>query len=457
MRRTLVVLAVLALPCLARAEDPDQLTGFITAIDSASAVKLDSTHVSLTAATQFCTRVREASGTVVEKCGGASSSTSPPFYIGEAIEVSGRFDHHTLAASKVTILTLSPASVSGTAIIDLIPSAQPANPQERLVRADGYLLRIARDTKLTLAPPLTSLADLSTNQWIRYSGVQQTDGTVTVHSASITPNKVSSTEDKLRKRTEYEPSKVADDAHQSGISKAFIGTDYKRVPPWHDEAMQARVDRIGQSLIPAYQRALPDGDPAKINFRFQLIDAKKSRDAVYLSSGVIVIAHQVVERMQNDDQLATVLADNIAENIEKDTLHMVSVGRKVLVADIAGDVAGAFVPGLGLATDLAGGGAAQHIYDLQLQQSGRVSLCLLHDAGYNLDEAPLAWWLLAAKPNRQLDQTKLPPRAATLYTMLATTWHTAVVSGAAGATQDAAALATASKAADVPATPTSKN
>lgn len=280
------------------------------------------------------------------------------------------------------------------------------------------------DTKLTLAPPLKSLAEVSTNQWIRYRGVQQSDGIVMVNAAVITANDVSGTEDKLRKNTEYDPSKVADDAHQSGISKAFKGVDYKRIPPWHDDAMQARVERIGNSLIPAWQRALPEGDPAKINFRFQVIDEKKVRDAIYLPSGVIVVPHQVVERMQNDDQLATVLADNIAENLEKDVLHMVSVGRKVLAADIAGDVAGAFVPGLGLATNLAGGGAGSHAQNLELQQSGRVSLCLLHDAGYNIDQAPLAWWLLAAKPGKPLDQVAIPPRAATLYTMLGTTWHT---------------------------------
>ncbi len=30
-------------------------------------------------------------------------------------------------------------------------------------------------------------------------------------------------------------------------------------------------------------------------------------------------------------------------------------------------------------------------------QSGRVSLELLHDAGYDIDQAPIAWWLLSIR------------------------------------------------------------
>ena len=346
----------------------------------------------------------------------------------------------TLIASKVVPINTPPAGVSGTAIIDLVPSAQPANPKERIVRADGYLLRITPDTKLNLAAPLKSLAEVSTNQWIQYSGMQQADGTVTVHSASITPNTVSGTEDKLRNKTDYDPSKVPDDAHQSNFSKAFIGIDPKRIPPYRDDAMQARVERIGQSLVPAYQRALPDGDPAKINFRFQVIDLKYLRDAVNMPSGVIVIPFQIVERMQNDYQLATVLADNIAENLEKDALRI----RPLAIGSTAGTVAQLAtmtVPFVGLATTLGSiglDGSAAHVVSLQLAQSGRVSLCLLHDAGYNIEQAPLAWWLLAGKPGKPIDHVDVPPRAATLYTMLGTTWHSSAVTNPAPRTASAA-------------------
>jgi hypothetical protein len=81
--------------------------------------------------------------------------------------------------------------------------------------------------------------------------------------------------------------------------------------------MQPRVDRIGNSLIPDFQRSLPDTDPRKIHFRFQLVDGKKWKDALSLASGVILVPRQIVERLPEDPQLAAVLADNIAEVIEK--------------------------------------------------------------------------------------------------------------------------------------------
>ncbi|HXE08584.1 MAG TPA: hypothetical protein VN612_11860 [Acidobacteriaceae bacterium] len=423
MRRTLVVLAVLALPCVARATVPNEISGYVTAVLPSGNFDLQGIHVALAPDAQLCTR--ETAGTAT--CAPFNPAAAPVFFIGQMLDVDGHMDHvaHILTANKVTLLPNSPATVSGTAIIDFVPSTQPSDLKQRIVRADGYLLHITTATKLNLAPEIKSLAQVSTNQWIEYSGVQQPDGNVLVDYAGIGTNNVSHTEDSLRKKTEYDPSKVPDDAHQSGLSKAFVGVDYKRVPPWHDDAMQARVERIGNSLIPAYQRALPFGDPAKIAFRFQVIDEQSLRDAVKMPNGVILIPHQVVERLLNDDQLAAVLAGGIAECLEKEALRH----RTAATLEKVGSATTKSSIVLLYPTGLAGGLLTEHVasaaLERALQQSGRVSLCLLHDAGYNIDQAPLAWWLLAGKPGKPLDQTKIPPRAATLYIMLGTTWHTA--------------------------------
>jgi hypothetical protein len=64
-------------------------------------------------------------------------------------------------------------------------------------------------------------------------------------------------------------------------------------------------------------------------------------------------------------------------------------------------VGGFFVPGLGLASE-ATGIAAHNIQTNLLNQSGRVSLGYLHDAGYDIRQARLAWWTLASKPKKTL-------------------------------------------------------
>jgi hypothetical protein len=185
--------------------------------------------------------------------------------------------------------------------------------------------------------------------------------------------------------------------------------------------MQARVQRIGNSLIPAYQRSLPDSDPTKINFRFEVIDEKNFRDAINLPSGVILVPYQIVERMKNDDQLATLLADSIVQILEKVTLRTAGVRHGATALEIAGDATGGILTIL--AAHSVAGAAVNLAYAPELAQSGRVSLCLLHDAGYDIRQAPLAWWLLPDKKDKPLEQVSLPSRAENLYTTLGLAWR----------------------------------
>jgi len=322
------------------------------------------------------------------------------------------------------VIPIAEASVHGIAIIDLIPTPPPELPtSERIVRADGYVLHITPKTKLNLDPAIKSISDITTNQWIDYSGIQQLNGTVLLDYAGIGPNRVNPIEDNLRSKSEFDPNSVPSDAHQSAMSKGFIGLDPKRIPAYHDQQMQARVERIGQSLIPAYQRALPESDPTKIHFRFQVIDSNRWDDSWSLASGVILVPRQVIERMQNDDQLAAVLANSIAQSFEKEGLRSLTAAHVKKVVSTAKKTGVLFIG----TAEIAGGLVAEHYASKAIentfQQSCRVSLYLLHDTGYDITQAPLAWWLLAPKTPKPIADTKMPPRAITLYESLGTTWH----------------------------------
>jgi predicted Zn-dependent protease len=255
--------------------------------------------------------------------------------------------------------------------------------------------------------------------WIEYKGRRNSNGTVAAASVKLSPDVVSKGEGKLRAKNDFDPSVVPSSARQSTTSMAFIGINPKRFPPYDDPAMQARVTSIGEKLIPDYQRGLPDSDPAKIKFRFQLIDTKMFRDALTLPSGVILVPHQVVERMQNDSQLATVLADNIACALEKQTYRMQPANRAATGAFWGG----ALVPFAGPVISVGAMASAHDLLVKTEQQSGRVALRLMHDAGYDIDQAPLAWWLLAPKNPKPLLEIQLPDRAAYLYRILVESWH----------------------------------
>ena len=418
----LLLLSLLALPARSL---PAQSTvqaplasGYITSIESNGSFALNGVPVHLAPDVAYGVKVQDRT-----LLGG------PPIapFVGQFVTLEGRRDKRsgTIDATTVTVVSPTPGAVAGYAIIDSIPPSPASPPGDRILRADGYLLHLTPRSAVTLTPPLAHLEDLRTNLWIEYHGTQQVDGSVLVDRAAVHANLVRTSEEKLRDKNEFSPSVVTSDDEQGFWSKGFRGLDPKRVPALKDPILQARIDRIGQSLIPAYQRGLQVNDPTRIDFRFQLVDLPKVRSPLTLPSGIVLVPAEVVDRLGDDSQLAAILANNIAEAIEKDTLRAQPVKNAAGVAAIAGYGAGLFVPGVSIATDIAGGSAVAHVLKLQRQQRARVSLCLLQDAGYDLRQAPVAWWLLASKEPRPIEKISMPEKAAYLYQVLGTTFRPA--------------------------------
>ena len=347
-------------------------------------------------------------------------------YLGQGVTVFGTKNNksHTIDANKIIVTEQQQTDLSGKGIIDLLLPGDNPKTGERVFRADGYRILINPKAHITLGEGLASLSAVGTNVWIRYSGKLQPDGTLIADSADFIPNIIPDGENKLRTNNEYSPRAIDQKDKQSDLSKFFLGTNVKKIPPYKDPVMQARVDRIGASVIPAYQRALPASDPTKIYFRFQVIDETKWQDAITLPSGIILVPRQVVERMQNDSQLATVLADNIATAIEKQSYRAVPAYRTMAASQLASDVGGFFVPGVGVATLAVNYKASKIMLRHAEEQSGRISLGYLHDAGYDVREAPKAWWLLGSKKPKNLNDINLPDRAAYLYSVLGQSWRT---------------------------------
>lgn len=341
-------------------------------------------------------------------------------FFGEQVAVYGKIDHkrHKVEATKITFLEPEPRTLSGIAVIDRI--IKPVNGNELLLRADGYVVKIGSGSKVSYASPLTALSDVKANDWITYHGILNPDGILVTDTISFQINHVSDREGKLLKKTTYDPAAVPA-AKKRTTSKYLTEWNPKKTAPYKDQAMQERVTRIGTSLIPSYQRQLPVGDPTKIAFLFQVVDRPNSHEAFVFPSGIILIPHQVVERLQNDSQVAAVLAYNMAIALEKQEYRMQPAFTSMSVADFATGVGDAFVPGLSLAS-LAMYPKSKSMETDLFNQSGRVSLSLLHDAGYDLQQAPVAWWILAAKPGKNFTETNIPSRSLNLYRTIGLVW-----------------------------------
>jgi hypothetical protein len=314
--------------------------------------------------------------------------------------------------------TLGP--VQGSAVIDAVPSGGPeGGPSgEFLVRADGYQILFGGNTHLSWIPPLRAFADLKPGDWIEYKGRLGGDGEVRAEEARLSPNIVSKAEVYARSDLVHIAA-IADPLQPDKIVLKYVSLDSPEPSFYSDPAMQARVDGILKTLVPSFQRTLADDDPRKINFRVELTADKKWNRVTPLPSGVILIPHQVVERLNNDSQLAAVLADAVAFTMENEAFRMRGVVPGVAVASFA-----YLNP---LTAPLLAWGAADiaksQVERIRDEQSDRVGLGLLRDAGFDINQAPVAWWLLASRKPQPINRIPMPERAAYLYRILGEVWN----------------------------------
>lgn len=343
--------------------------------------------------------------------------------LGRQLKVWGKRDRHTgvIAAEQIAVDDEPLNAIAGFALVDRVLEPEAAGTVT--IRADGYRLRISPKTKLdTPSNAVRSLSNVQPNMWVSYTGKPQLDGAVAVTELLVTPNGVAEKEDKLREKTQFNAAAVKEDDRQSGTNKFFLGLNSKRIPAYDDPAMQARVTRIGMSLVPSYQRSLPPGDPTHIDFRFQLVDLKEIPDAIALPSGIIQVPYQIA-RVLNDSQLATVIATNIGTVLQKQSLRFLPTAKALSAANITGVAAGLFVPFVGLGTMIGTSMKENAVLKAAREQDQREAMGLLQDAGYDLNEAPVAWWLLHSNQKRPMPNGNMPPAAEYAYHLLGTVWR----------------------------------
>jgi hypothetical protein len=422
---TLLLCALLALAARrAQGQEDQAITGYVSRAVSTSDFDVDGLRVLCTEKTRGVPKparkpAKGAKAAVVPCPGDAP-------WVGEgmAIHYTGVVDGNTIVATWID--RHSPprlGEVSGSAVIDAPPVQEGAG---LTMRADGYRIHIAGETKSDFTPPLKSLTDVNAGDWIKYKGKLTPAGVVEAASVEIGPNTIGDGEEKLREKSEFDPGAAPTITKRDHLKNALtLSYDPREFPPFKDDVMQARIEEIGNSLIPAYQRALPNSDPAKINFRFQVVDNKHfcsllACEAYAMPSGIIQVPHQIVERIQNDSQLAAILADGIASVLERQVYRYEGKIRTAYVSSAAA----AFVPyvnyGMGV-----GYQTAEEMQLREQQQRDRVSLWLMRTGGYDIDQAPMAWWMLARDPkdSTPFGTTEVPDRTAYVYRILAEIWH----------------------------------
>jgi hypothetical protein len=419
--RVRLLFKCLLLVCLtAAAQEPEipTLRGSITAVQSPDGFDVAGYHIVTSPATRFYAlngpkkSPTELRGSLV---------------VGTYVHVIGDKDNrtHTITAREVKVRNDSD-KLSGLAVIDHIDARDPL----LLFRADGYNFRLPGDAEIAFKGDIAAIAGVTTGTWIRYEGNRGSSGELVITKAEFIKPKLHKPKRDPAKFVQVTDFPLGSRIGVDGSFQIKLKPDKTDDDPggecgWYPvlnvPAVQEHIRRIGGNLVPKYQRDLPDDDPAKIPFRFYLVDEEYIRSDLFCHEGLVLIPINAFNRLGNEDQLAALLADGIAASLQHQQVR-VAVEWKVVWEEAA--VAALYSAGdswgLGLAGGMVGNAVLNHNIQRKLEdQRGRIALSLMTDAGYDPWQAPEAWKLLApAKLPKDPSKLKYPDRASYQLEML---------------------------------------
>lgn len=370
---------------------PPTVEGAISAITAGPEFDVDGKHVVTNAKTVYWKHVVEN--------GVNGLSTDPSIakglVVGDNVQVLGEKDKHThaIVATEILLLPATTDRVSGFAVVQKVIATSP----QLMLEADGYDIVITPKTVLHNKAPLDDHTVPVANMWIAYSGRWDKEGHVVAEHAAYSQFMLSG---KMKKGLEKSEGTVVapTDGTKAGESKKdgqivapYIFAQKHTVSIPDDAAIQERVQRIGERLIPESQKMLAKGDPQKIDFRFYAVDHMSVPQVIGSPDGLVVIPVQVVEKLQNDDQLAAMLAEGVAQSVEwlvppaaigNAGPAMMALGEMPFVGPLAGIAL--------ISTGLFETTHGTYAVRLDPMQAPRVGLALMHDAGYDVRQAPVA-------------------------------------------------------------------
>jgi len=235
--------------------------------------------------------------------------------------------------------------------------------------------------------PLQSLSDIGPGVYMTYKGVENLNGSLIASNVVFVKNEKTKQEKELWKKLRI---KEKESKKTNSFDKMKVGgTEYKVL---QEDEIQDYVNRLGKSLIPAYQQNLLDDDENKIPFRFVVIHEKDINAGAY-ATGTVVINHDVFNFIENEAQLVFLLTHEIAHVTQEHAVRQMNDRKKTRTWLKIGAIA-SYAMGYGLiARSLAiTEQAMQKGYARSIEnQSDRIGMATMINSGYDPREAPRVW------------------------------------------------------------------
>jgi hypothetical protein len=314
-----------------------------------------------------------------------------PMLVGTKIEVRGvRGEQGEVLAETITVDNKE-SVVSQQAIISKEISA--TDQKEFLLHADGRKIRINSGTKLILGAGISSIKDVLPGHIVKYEGVMQM-GEVLAKSVEFLSNDLEQGESRLRNSIKVDGD-IRELRSEDLKEVELEGKEYKVI---QSVEVQRYITRVGESLVPSYQKSLKDGDPQKIRFIFVVVRNRKF-NAVAYASGLVVVNSGVFDVLENEAQLAALVGHEIAHATQEHAWRLKRANKKKRDALKVGTVAATALglPAASLVLHLMES-AVKNSYARTLEnQADRIGLEYMVDAGYDPREAPALWRLVEQK------------------------------------------------------------
>ncbi|HTV81595.1 MAG TPA: hypothetical protein VME18_03005 [Acidobacteriaceae bacterium] len=304
---------------------------------------------------------------------------------------------------------------------------------------DGYPLRIGAQTRILAAPhgtrmgygffkmseyvphldamapngpaPSVSAGLFAPGVWAAYRARGSPASQSVLRQIRLWPNQIDRAEKTSLEQLALHIQPPDDSNHVAGNLQFEDGGERVTLHILPDRNVQEFVAAVGRSLIPEYQRALPEGDRAKVDFRFCVVhlrgvDLELSRvDRVELLAqasgndvagafpgGVIVIPDTTLAGIRNQAQLAAILSSAIT---------VVLQGRDYPTPSPHGwaNILTSFAATAPCYQDYCPPDYEPLMFPLTTEeQMLRIGIRQMYVAGYDIREAPSAWAGAAGEP-----------------------------------------------------------
>jgi Zn-dependent protease with chaperone function len=166
----------------------------------------------------------------------------------------------------------------------------------------------------------TDFSVITKGNFVTLFGPRQNSGIILANRVYLKENEFTSSQKKLRDRfesmysdTDISAVIVPEDLkkYTDQLEKGFAKIGDLKLKILDNLLVQAYVNKIGQDLIPKWQLNLADSIENKVNFRFYVIESP-ILNAYALPNGQVFIHSGLLEILENEAQLATILSHEMA-------------------------------------------------------------------------------------------------------------------------------------------------